>query len=363
MAIPVITSVPKKTWQVGLAGFSFTFTGTSDAGSITWSAPALPPGLSLNASTGLLSGTLGGTNGIKTISLSATNTDGVATQAFKVYVSNSGAPYITSSLFLSPVVVGDPFDYQITASNSPTQFDATSLIPGTTMDALGHITGTVGGTAGSKSFTVDAWSGLNVGQSVPISVTIQNPAVADPPVITSASTATGNVGDSFSYTITTDIASSQYQVQFLPDGVTLSDPASPVIDGTPTTAGVYNAVLRARGASGEGWGPEFALEITITDTSGGGGDPECPTGQHWDPVLQTCVDDIIVVPPDVIPAEGVYVEFNPFAEADKDPCPVDTGTTPPVATGAPNPPTNLFLSTPGTPDSGIINVSWTPPAP
>jgi len=69
-------------------------------------------------------------NAVVTVSLSLLS-------GFEVY----GAGQITSEL--SPRgILGSPFDYQITASNQPTTFDATSLPPGLSLNqATGLISG------------------------------------------------------------------------------------------------------------------------------------------------------------------------------------------------------------------------------
>ncbi|UPQ80767.1 choice-of-anchor D domain-containing protein [Flavobacterium azooxidireducens] len=63
-----------------------------------------------------------------------------------VYSTAPAAPIITSELNVSGFV-GDPFSYTITAINSPTTFNATSLPPGFSINATtGVITGTPGAT-------------------------------------------------------------------------------------------------------------------------------------------------------------------------------------------------------------------------
>ena len=62
--------------------------------------------------------------------------------------------------------------------------------------------------------------------------------------ITSALTSTATVGTAFSYQITTSTAATQYAATGLPTGLTYIS-SSGLVDGTPTTSGVYTVSLAA----------------------------------------------------------------------------------------------------------------------
>ncbi len=86
--VPSITSADSATFAVGTNG-SFQATASGYPASITWSETgALPTGVTLDASTGLLSGTpANGTTGTYLITLKATNSAGTGTQAFTLHVN------------------------------------------------------------------------------------------------------------------------------------------------------------------------------------------------------------------------------------------------------------------------------------
>ena len=66
-----------------------------------------------------------------------------------------------------------------------------------------------------------------------------------PPVITSSLTASGFVGQPFTYTVTANsVSTTTYSVTGLPAGLTFSTTTN-TISGTPTTAGVFNITLNA----------------------------------------------------------------------------------------------------------------------
>ena len=72
---------------------------------------------------------------------------------------------------------------------------------------------------------------------------------AQAPVITSAATIQGTVGQSFSYNITATESPTSFGAANLPAGLSL-DPTTGVISGTPTTVGSYTIKLSASKAKG-----------------------------------------------------------------------------------------------------------------
>jgi hypothetical protein len=247
-AKPVITSPLTATGQVGVA-FSYQITATNNPTS--FSATGLPAGLSVNTSTGLISGTPT-TVGTYSVTISATNAGG----------TGSATLVITINPFTATGTVGVPFSYQIPATGTPTSYNATGLPAGLAVDTFtGLISGTpaVGSDAGSPySVTISATYGAGssaITGSGTLTLTI-NPA---PPVITSATTATGTVGTAFSYQITASNNPTSFSATGLPAGLTVKT-STGLISGTPTTAGIYAATISATNVSGTG---TATLVITI----------------------------------------------------------------------------------------------------
>src|SRR5439155_1326381 len=98
-------------------------------------------------------------------------------------------PVITSAS-TATATTGTAFSYQITATNSPTSYDATGLPAGLTVNtASGLISGTP---TSSGTFSVSL-NATNAGGTGTMTLTLKiNP---QPPVITSAGAATGQVGE------------------------------------------------------------------------------------------------------------------------------------------------------------------------
>jgi hypothetical protein len=88
---------------------------------------------------------------------------------------------------------------------------------------------------------------------------------SSPPVITSATTAQGTFGQTFSYQITATNSPTSYGASPLPTGVSVNT-STGLISGTPSTAGTYTVTVSATNTSGTG-----TATLTINVASGGGG--------------------------------------------------------------------------------------------
>ena len=238
---PVITSAPTTT---GTYGSAFSYQIVASNLPTSYGASALPTGLSVNTSTGLISGTPTQT-GTFNATISATNAGGTGSATLALTIQTPAPPVITSSLSTTGTF-GKAFSYQITATNSPTSYGTIGLPSGLSVNAA---TGLISGTP-TQSGTFNATiSATNLGGSD--SETLVLTVLPAPPAITSATTANTNVGSAFSYQIAASNSPTSYGATNLPSGITVNT-LTGVISGTPTQTGTFNSNISATNAGGTG---------------------------------------------------------------------------------------------------------------
>ena len=245
---PAVTSAVTATAKVGQT-FSYQITATNNPTS--YQVSGLRDGLSLNSTTGVISGTPT-TAGTVRLTLSATNADGTGA-GVSLTITVAGPPVVTSAT-TAGATVGTAFAYQITATGNPTSYSVSGLRDGLSLNAsTGKITGTPT-TAGTVRLGLTATNSSGTSATVTLTIT-----VAGAPVITSAPMASAQVGKAFFYQITATGSPTSYSATGLRDGLTLNT-ATGVVSGIPGTAGTVRLTLNATNSIGTG---SRTLAITV----------------------------------------------------------------------------------------------------
>lgn len=117
--IPVITSAASASTIVG---FAFSYQVTASASPTRYGATSLPSGLTLNATTGRISGVLAVIDGAYNATVSATNAGGTGVRVLGISVAPA-RPVITSAATAAGRQ-GIAFAYKIAATNFPRTFTA-----------------------------------------------------------------------------------------------------------------------------------------------------------------------------------------------------------------------------------------------
>ncbi len=232
---------------------SVQMTATGGSGTYTnWSATGLPTGLTLNASTGVISGkptVTGSYSVVVTVTDSAGNTD--ATNAFTWVVAPTLAAANQPTQY-SDVTVSDSLTMTATGGISPYTWSASGLPAGLSINSsTGVISGTPT-TAGTSTVTVTVTDSTGATDST----TPFSWVVAAKPVVTNPTTATrtnahGSAITSFTATATGGSGTLAWSATGLPAGISINA-STGVVSGTPTTANGSGATVK----------------ITVTDSAG-----------------------------------------------------------------------------------------------
>ena len=251
-ALVITSSSPLPATTVG-ASYSQTLTATGGTAPLTWSLSAgtLPAGLTLNSSTGQISGapTAAGTASF-TIQVADVNR-AAATKPFTLIVNS--ALTITNASPLPQGTVGVSYADTLTVTGGTTPItwtvSAGALPAGLSLNSgTGQISGTPT-KSGTASFSVEAADITGANTVKAFAVTI-NPTLT---IITASPLPSGNVGVGYSRTLAAAGGIGPYTWALsggaLPAGLSLNS-ATGLISGTPAAAGTAN----------------FVVEVTDTET-------------------------------------------------------------------------------------------------
>ena len=285
--------------QTGLSGAAITpldlsATDSSSTATIaSWSATGLPAGLSVNPSTGAVTGT---PTTACSCSVTATATDSAGfsgstsftwTVTNHVSVADPGAQTDVSGTAITPV------DAPGTDSSSTTTLtlSATGLPAGLTIDpSSGTITGTPT-TACTCSVTVTATDGSDYQAQTTFPWTVTDVVSVTSPGDQSSTSGTPISPLTVGASDTSSTATVGYSATGLPGGLSI-DPSSGTISGTPSVAGSYSVVVTATDSAGFGDTASFTWVITNTVTMTDPGAQSDVSGTAITPVVVPASDSL-----------------------------------------------------------------------
>jgi len=281
------TSLPAATADVS---YSAELAASGGIAPDTWSITqgSLPAGLTLNATTGAISGkpTAPGTTSITVMVSDAENPSAAASASLSISVTTAPLVITTGSV-LPTGSVGAPYSVKLAADGGLTPYSwslASGALPaGLKLHATGVISGTPASAAAS-TFTVQVSDAEN--PSVTLSATFSLGVVATPLQVTTATLPGATAGAAYSQSLaaTGGVAPYTWSVTSgsLPDGLSLGA-STGVISGTPATPGTSTFTVTATDAGNPAATATATLTIavvaplTITTTSL----PDATAGQAY----------------------------------------------------------------------------------
>lgn len=268
--LSISPSSPLPTGTVGQP-YSVALTATGGTAPFSWVATAgLPPGLTINASTGLITGTPT-TAGLFNFGVQVSDSKQLAARGY-VLTINPAPLTITTVPPLFNGIVGTPYAQTFSASGGATPY-VWSILSGDTGNLkLDPGSGTLQGTpqtAGTLTFTIQVADNAGARASSAFSLTITPPTLT---IVTAAALPAGTVGVSYSQTFAVVGGTPPYTWSLNSDaipGLTF-DQNQATLTGTPSAPGNFTLVLQARDSGGLTTTRSFSLTInaaTLTITT------------------------------------------------------------------------------------------------
>ena len=261
--VPVLNGISSVSGTVGGPGFSLSLSGSNfvNGALVNWQGhPDLTP-IAQTSTLLTLDIPASYISALGAFAITVTNpplAGGVSgTQTFTV---NPPAPVITSATADS-ASAGIAYTYTITATNSPTAFTAAVLPAGLSLNSA---TGVISGITAVTGTSTVALSASNSGGTGVGTLTLTVNLTSVIPLIYSPLTATGSLGQSFTYSILATSVPTQFNAVNLPPGFSI-DTSSGIISGLNSSGGIFDVTLSATNAQGTG---QALLQITIGGDSG-----------------------------------------------------------------------------------------------
>ena len=267
LTINSLLTITTTTLPAGRAQLAYSTTVAAAGGvtPYTWSAPGLPTGLSINPSTGVISGTPSA-SGAFPVTVMVSDSSGQNTQATlslqiiaPLTITTTGLPQGTASQ-------GYGASISVTGGVAPYTFVATGLPGGL---AINSATGAISGTptsAGPASVVVRVTdSGGTLAQTTQATYSLTIVLPPPPPLqITTPSLAGGVAGQIYASAIAASGGTGGYTFSVtsgsLPNGVQLA--LAGQLYGTPTSAGTYNFTAQVSDSSNNTASHGFSIVIT-----------------------------------------------------------------------------------------------------
>lgn len=281
----IVTTSPL---PVGYVGASYSCIIETSGGTPPFSVylldSELPPGLSLDNATGVISGTPT-TPGNYSFDIEAYDFYDVILMNYSLEITNGVAPTITTGSPLPGASLGTSYYLELEATGTlPIAFLESSenlLPPGLSLSNLGVISGTPTA-VGTYEFTIQAFNLFGDDERT-FSLTVTG---TPPTIVTASPLPNGTVGTAVTINLEStgsipityeEVIDPETPASMLPPGLTINGDG--IISGTPTLAGTYQFQIKAENPVGEDV-KEFTMTIQAAPS---GPPPEQPEPEQPEP--------------------------------------------------------------------------------
>ncbi|WP_230405429.1 putative Ig domain-containing protein [Plesiomonas shigelloides] len=247
------------------AAYSATFSASSGTAPYSYAVTlgALPDGLTLNTSTGELSGT---PTADGTSNFTITATDANSTTGARAYSLVIGVQPVTANAVTTTVAANssaNTITLNLTGGTAISVAVATNASHGTATASGTGITYTpTAGYSGADSFTYTATNAAGTSTAATVSITVTAPTLS----LTPSTLFAGTVAAAYSATISTSSGTAPYSYAVtlgsLPDGLTLNT-STGELSGTPTADGTSNFTITATDANSATGARAYSLVIGV----------------------------------------------------------------------------------------------------
>src|SRR6266571_3077779 len=276
---PAITTSSLPAGQMG-AAYQATLSASGGTTPYSWSlaSGSLPAGLSLNSTSGVISGTPSA-SGTSSFTVQVTDSASkAAQQPLSIAISGSSPAITTSSLPAGQM--GTAYQATLAASGGTTPYSwslASGSLPGGL--SLNSTSGVISGTpsaSGTSSFTVQVMDSASKAAQQALSIAISGSS----PAITTSSLPAGQMGAAYQATLSASGGTTPYSWSLasgsLPAGLSLNS-ASGVISGTPSASGTSSFTVQVTDSASKA--AQQALSIAISGSSPAITTSSLPAGQ------------------------------------------------------------------------------------
>jgi hypothetical protein len=250
--------------------YSQTLAVTGGTGAITWSVSSgtLPNGLTLNATTGVLTGPLSGTAATSTFTVKATDVNGASDTQVLTLTVNAAPVILTTSPLPAATQTQTTYSQTLAVSGGTANLNwtvTTGILPaGLTLNSgTGVISGTVSGSAVSETFTVTVTDANGVSTSKSLAMTVNTvPTITTSNASTIAATRNTNYNPLVTFAASGGTGAYTWSISSGSIGTYTLSSTTGAVSGRENTSGTLTFTVKATDANGVATTKAFTITVS-----------------------------------------------------------------------------------------------------